>query len=359
MANAGRRTRSYMFTKQLEGRIDDRKQVEKYSKKNIAKGFYASLAIEVGEIDFMVFQLEAGHDTGKLHYQGWVKFKHPKRITTLINIPRIMNIGGCHWEIKHGTDEQAWNYCTKQDTKVAGHWLFPENLDENALLARIKRENQGKRSDLHALVNSVLGGDSVRQTFDLNPNSFIRYNKNIYRVAQMLYKPRPRTPYPVILIHGKSGVGKSKAVWYAHDNICDHIYKKPAGKWFDGYTTQEILYFEDFNWRHKDIEIQDILHMFDCYPDRREDKGGFVWSRWKMVIITDNATIDQWFHMPLGEHLQALDRRITHRCEMVREGDETREIWHKGEADDWERLIGDICGEEQEGEGEQEEKNEV
>lgn len=67
------------------------------------------------------WQLEEGHKRKVPHLQGVVRFKYPK------GLGMLRKYVGCWWHIMRGTVEQATEYCTKEDTRIAGPWhkVFP------------------------------------------------------------------------------------------------------------------------------------------------------------------------------------------------------------------------------------------
>lgn len=78
-----------------------------------------------------VYQLEKG-ENGTPHYQGYCRF--PKRMR-LAGLKKILPTA--HWENRKGTHEEAYAYCTKEDTRISS----PVIAMECSLHA-------GKRSDL-------------------------------------------------------------------------------------------------------------------------------------------------------------------------------------------------------------------
>jgi len=71
-------------------------------------------------LSYCVFQQEKCPSTGKLHYQGFLVLNGPQRLSYLKS--NINN--GYHWELAKGNNEQNRDYCTKEDTRIAGPWEF-------------------------------------------------------------------------------------------------------------------------------------------------------------------------------------------------------------------------------------------
>ena len=72
--------------------------------------------INLGSVQYMIFQEERGDERGTLHWQGFLILKKPQRLSWLKR-----NISGkAHWEVAVGTNEQARDYCRKPETYTGG-----------------------------------------------------------------------------------------------------------------------------------------------------------------------------------------------------------------------------------------------
>lgn len=65
---------------------------------------------------YVVFQLELAPGTGKPHFQGYLELKSGKTRSAV----RTMIGGGPHLEKRHGTAEEADNYCRKDASRAPG-----------------------------------------------------------------------------------------------------------------------------------------------------------------------------------------------------------------------------------------------
>lgn len=77
--------------------------------------------LESDDFKCAVVQQEKCPETGKLHYQGFGMLQTPKRVTA---IKKLLCCESAHIEKTKGTPQQAWDYCTKEDTRVDGPWEF-------------------------------------------------------------------------------------------------------------------------------------------------------------------------------------------------------------------------------------------
>lgn len=66
-----------------------------------------------------MFQAEVGEETNTPHFQGYVEWKQKKTFTAAKAL-----LGGdkVHLEARRGTQQQAIDYCSKEDTRVDGPW---------------------------------------------------------------------------------------------------------------------------------------------------------------------------------------------------------------------------------------------
>ncbi len=104
--------------------------------------------------------------------------------------------------------------------------------------------------------------------------------------------------------HTGDGVGED-----AIDQQNIPFFVHSDGRWWDGYTSQSVIIFDDF---YGQIKISYMLRLLDRYPLRLPIKGGFTWARWTHVFITSNEEPENWW---AGAQIPdvvraALDRRI-------------------------------------------------
>ena len=92
----------------------------------------------------------------------------------------------------------------------------------------------------------------------------------------------------VFLYWGPTGSGKSRTVYEKYPEL----YKKDDTEWWEGYTDQTVIFFEEFYGQHK---IASMLKWLDGYPERLQVKGTSAMSYWTTVIIASNVHRDQWW----------------------------------------------------------------
>ncbi len=135
----------------------------------------------------------------------------------------------------------------------------------------------------------------------------------------------------VILLIGGTGCGKSK---WAYDNYPD-LYDKSKEKWWDGYTNQGTVLFDDCGYPMNDY--REMLKLMDRYPLRhREIKSltGGVDLRYSTVIFTANHGPDRWWPTLDRQALLPFWRRITTTIFWDQDGSAKEEAWDNMTADD-------------------------
>lgn len=68
-----------------------------------------------------VVQKEKCPDSGREHFQGYLQLLAPSRLNA---VKKILNEDTAHLEVRKGTPQQAWDYCTKEESRVDGPWTF-------------------------------------------------------------------------------------------------------------------------------------------------------------------------------------------------------------------------------------------
>ena len=253
-----------------------------------------------GNITYLVYQLERGKE-GTEHLQGYVRFKDATRFNQVklqtFNTPEgvpVFPFNTAHLEVARGKPEENKAYCTKAETRVQGPWELGE-----------LPKGQGERSDLREAAVSLMADGDIRK---VDPSVFLKYSSGCLKLAALAQPPR-RDGLKIITIVGPTGIGKSFSV---HDLFPDVyvVNMGNSGLWWDGYTGQPAVLFEEFKGQ---VQLQKMLQILDPYPLRLEVKGGLVPARFTLVFITSNYTYDKWYKNEAGERdpeFEALARRL-------------------------------------------------
>lgn len=74
------------------------------------------------------YQMERGEETGKLHFQIFLKLKEKIRAKQLARELQHNNLHGIEVRSAAANDNVCMKYCTKEETRVAGPWIYPLDL---------------------------------------------------------------------------------------------------------------------------------------------------------------------------------------------------------------------------------------
>lgn len=221
-------------------------------------------------VQYLVWQLERGEE-GTPHLQGTVVWSgHSQALSWC----RRQN-SRAHWEIMRGTLDQSVEYCTKEDTREAGPWT------------RGRKPQPGKSKLLLDACEMLDNGKSLRKVALAYPATYCQYHGGLKSYRLITSKDRSCEPN-IIILWGPSGCGKSKLV---HDTF-PKAYRKPKGKWWDGYHTQDTVVFDDFySW----ISYDEILRILDWYPLMVEVKQSYVRLVASTFVFTSNQDPMDWY----------------------------------------------------------------
>lgn len=252
------------------------------------------------KIVYICGQLEQG---AHLHVQGYVQLKRSQRLSAVRNLVSDT----AHFERQRGTNQQARDYCMKEDeTTVPGTFVEYGKF-------RPGKTGQGARNDVILLRDSILEGRNQRELIADNDTilPFARFIKFADRFRSLV-KPAPRPDgVEVLLFVGSPGTGKTRK---AHEDYPD-LYVVPISNgtlWLDGYDDHENVLFDDFMGRGSKMTLDNTLKFFDRYVQQVPIKGAHVWWRPAVIIVTSNYHPRGWYDFSKREESYvALERRFT------------------------------------------------
>ena len=234
-------------------------------------------------VEYLVCEEEVG-EQGTPHLQGYMKFRNQMRFTTL---QKIFD-GNAHLEVAQGTDEDNFNYCSK----------------ENGNVFEIGKRNErmvAKKTDWKKLIDDFISMDFT--LFQVRwPKECLLYLSKLQQLAFALNEAKGHTCYngelPVknLWIFGKPGTGKSR--WARQQS--DRIYLKPVNKWWQNYINgSNLVLMEDFPCfeQTKGALGQHMKLWADRYSFTAETKGGHLLVHPKdyIFIVTSNYSIEECF----------------------------------------------------------------
>lgn len=232
------------------------------------------------DVKFLVVGKEVGDEEGTPHLQGYVEWKNAKTLRQC----KAKN-DRAHWEIREATAKQAADYCRKDGD-------FEEKGEES---------QQGARTDLHELVDRIMGGETAEEVILSNPRRAWLYQTHIQRLAGMRMQHRTNKP-KIVWLWGPSGVGKTRMVMTEHQSV----YIKDGTRWWDGYTQQEAILLDDFDGNN--VNYRDFLRLLDRNPYRGETKGSYVPINSPYIYITcEHHPSEYWKDNELHQVMRRLD----------------------------------------------------
>lgn len=235
---------------------------------------------KLNEVEYMIFQEERG-ESGTLHWQGFMILKNKK---TLAWLKRNIN-GRAHWEVARATNEQARDYCRKEDTYTGGrrheYGHFPER-------APLKKRDE-RIADAAAELDVVKEGykrPSEIASITLMQQGFLSAYKELTADILGPYRPDLR----IITMVGRPGTGKSYCIqkYFPEHGKC---IMGNNGCWFQN-PLAKVMVFEEFCGQ---IPLQKMLLFLDPGKLALEVKCGMRPALYNLVIITSNTRPDGWY----------------------------------------------------------------
>lgn len=221
---------------------------------------------------------------------GFINFKSKREFSF---IKRLLG-SSAHIEPSKGSDSQNQKYCVKEND----YWEWGVPL------------KQGQRKDLEAVVETIRQSGRMSEVVRAHPDTYIKYHRGIEKLFGYLSERTERSwKTETIIYYGEPGTGKSRAAKEISENRGYKIYYKTRGDWWDNYNGQEAVIIDDFyGW----IKYDEMLRITDRYPLQVPVKGGFTEFLAKLVIITSNRPISDWWRGGWFDNIasSALLRRV-------------------------------------------------
>lgn len=139
-----------------------------------ARGPIPRILFDPETMSYLVYQLEIG-DSGTEHYQGYVEFHKKIRMA---QAKQYLQDDRVHVEQRAllSNAMKASKYCKKEDGRLDGPWEYGE-------LSKGKK-SQGKRTDLHSVMDDVKDGLTYDQIFEKYPDVVARYPRFVDEVLE-------------------------------------------------------------------------------------------------------------------------------------------------------------------------------
>jgi len=224
--------------------------------------------------DYVIGQLEKGHETETVHLQAYVYFKHAKTLKYWKkHQPNIAAFGKAS-----SAAPNLLKYCTKEDTRMP-----------NSQFEWGKRPRMDGRSGVYA---ETLDHCKNGRWEESDPEHQVKYFGNLTKLAAHYSEGKSVEKPRGIWITGPPGSGKS---YFARNNFGPLYYVKDQNKWWDNYRGEPIVILDDFD--KLGLKLSHLLKIWlDQYAFKGEIKGGSVSVKYDSFIITSNYLPEDLFH---------------------------------------------------------------
>lgn len=269
--------------------------------------FYSS-----GRVRFLLYQLERAPSTGTEHIQAYIEFNTQMRFRAVL---QLLPHGVCLLASRGSANDNI-EYCSKPDSRIDGPYIY----------GTPSIHRQGRRSDLHDALDILSTSSSVQeacQRDEFGP-CYVKFHKGLERWAAMRKIP----VYPVsgirkkrvVVLWGDTGTGKTYTAYQCLRSLYpeEEPFFAPcnSGLWFDGYTGQKGVLFDDFRGEADKMPVTLFLRLTDQYPLQVQVKGGFVNWTPETIYFTMNQNPASLYSNEIGATRNAVQRRLQEVSEL-------------------------------------------
>jgi len=259
-----------------------------------------------GTVQRWVCQQEECPSTKRVHYQGYVVFAKTNRMP---KVKELLEDQTIHLERRKGTEQDAYEYCRKEETRMDGPW---EEGDFS--------KTQGKRNDLLSIKSYIDEGKEESEIADDYFEHWVRHYKAIreYRIMRLGAIRDGSEEMVVRYLWGRSGSGKTRSIFNEYDASEVYMVMRPTNGslYYDGYKGQKVIVYDDFyGW----APISHMLNVMDRYPMQLKIHGGMMpfLKSTTTIIFTSNKKWDELYQWPNDEIKNAFRRRMNYIREFI------------------------------------------
>lgn len=250
------------------------------------------------QMAYLVWEKEYAPQTGTEHIQGYLRLKTRLRVS---QVKQILH-ASVHLELARGSERENREYCSKN--RLGEDWGEEGDYQPD--------QRQGRRTDIEAAVQAVVGGMTLREVAEAHPIEWVKYHSGLQSLHRLmnLECPISRTVSTMIL-WGPTGVGKTHRVRSAYPQA---FVVRPGRDPFGTYSTQEEIIFEEFDpdkWT-----LQDMNCYLDKWSTELDCRYFSKQARWTRVFILSNINPSTWYTQYPQPLQQAFWRRINFNIEI-------------------------------------------
>ena len=205
---------------------------------------------------------------------------------------------GAHIEEMHGTFAQNEAYCSKEGTLTEFGQKPMDNGKKRSVLVFKERVEKGERP------LDIAEDEEMFPTWLQNHRALEIYNQHIRKKAKVHDRDEPA----VYLRVGPPGTGKTR--WMDEQFGTDGWVFAPdnTGRWFDG-CDRDVICFDDVE-RGQIPPMATWKKLTDRYGGPMPTKGGFIYWKPKVIVVTSNSTPREWWPDASDFDIGAVERRI-------------------------------------------------
>lgn len=244
--------------------------------------------------EYLVVQIEEAPETHTPHFQGFLILKTKQKLNWL---KRHLH-PTAHFEVTRGTNQQASDYCEKDESHPAGGFRFKlGSLPERAKAPKRNEILEEAAETIEQLKDIYIPPKKIN-AFALMCPGFMQAYKGITADILGPY----RKDLMIITLVGPPGTGKSYSIqkFFPEHGRC---IVGNSGIWFQN-PTAPVMFFEEFTGQ---IQLQRMLQFLDPYPLALEVKGGMAPAMYNTVVITSNTTPQYWYKPGEGDGDKKMD----------------------------------------------------
>ena len=234
--------------------------------------------VNLNNFKYSAFQIEKGGNSELTHIQGMLVFKNPIHWSTFCRLFPLADFSS----IK-ASNTQARQYCTKEETRIAGPFELGEFTEERS------------RTDIREFMSLIEVGGTNTDLMTLFPNLYVQNMKKIddlRAVKKYDIYSRTKRKVEVTYIYGKPGLGKSTYLdnlYSFEDMYLVDTYDLSA---FTYYSTQDVLVLDEFTGQ---FAIPTMNKFLDTRPVKLRGLNSLKWACYTKVYIISNLSLSQLY----------------------------------------------------------------
>lgn len=249
-------------------------------------------------VAFASWQLEKCPKTGRLHIQGYVRFK-VRKIGSYVQRWITAN-SKQHIIPARGNEEQNYVYTQKERTRVAGPWQFGDYDPKSGI--------SGRRTDLEAVTAMIIKEAPPLKRIAMEfPTTFVHFHKGLSLLRETTRPDPPlQRDVKVQVLWGRTDQGKSHRV----NTLYPTAYRVGTGRDpFGMYDGEDVIFMEEFT--DKLFSISLLNQYLDKWPVQIDCRYYNKHARWTKVFIVSQFNPLEWYPLENPQARAALFRRIT------------------------------------------------